>query len=224
MRRRTSAFGFVVVTMLLASGGIGHAADVTYAFTGTGTHGSVAWGRFTTAVVSEPDYYAPGGVYSSFSLTVSNIPGNGPGVCIFLKTDLDLFSAFTISGGVPSILPLGGHGLGPPDENHYDLSGGVEPNQSTLTYNRFYRDDITWSALTPVSPPPPPSLSVQAGSADITLLWPTTAVDFGLEETASLSPPNWTAVTNVPVAVGENFSVTLPNAGAHFFRLKWPAQ
>src|SRR5947207_2720218 len=108
MRRRTSAFGFVVVTMWLALGGIGRGADVTYAFTGTGTHGSLAWGRFTTAVVSEPDYFAPGGVYSSFSLTISNIPGSGPGLVIFKKTELEVFSQFTISGGVPSILPLGG--------------------------------------------------------------------------------------------------------------------
>ena len=213
--------------MLLVSGWNVRGTNVTYAFTGTGLHGSQAWGKFTTAVVTEPNYYAPGGIYYAFSLTISNIPGNSPGVVIFLKTELELFSAFTISGGVPSILPLGGHDYGPPEQHHYDLGGGVEANQSTLLYDRAYRDDITWSGLTTVSPPAPPVLAAEPDNGGlINFLWTTNAPGFQLKETTSLTPPVWLAVTNVPVVVAENFLVALPKAGEgeHFFRLDWLGQ
>jgi len=227
MRTRSFVVCFALIGTALALCGMARGTDVTYAFTGTGTQGSLAWGQFTTAEVTLPDTYAPGDVYSSFSLTISNIPGPGPGFVIFNKTELEIHSVFsTDAGGTPAIVPLGEHDYDGSPGHRYVLGGGPEPDQSTLVYDGAYCDDITWSALTPISPPPPPLLSVQASPVDITLLWPTTAVDFGLEETASLSPPNWTTVTNVPVAVDGNFSVTLPNAGegAHFFRLKWPGQ
>src|SRR5580765_2960289 len=52
-----------------------HAGYVLMTFTGTGVNGAVAWGKFTvgdTALV--PNYYAPGSIYGSFSMTISNIP------------------------------------------------------------------------------------------------------------------------------------------------------
>ncbi len=229
MREKPFSVGFVMIVTMLALCGLARGRDITYSFTGMGLHGSMAWGSFTTAEVLGPDYFAPGSIYSSFFLTISNIPGSGPGTVVFLKTELEIFSQFTVSGGVPSILPLGGHDFGPPEQNHYDLGGGVEPNQSTLTYNRAYRDDITWSALTIVSPPLPPSspvLAVEPGANSVVALsWTTNATGFVLEETASLVPPNWTAVTNVPISTNEIFLVTLSRTDdAHFFRLKWLGQ
>lgn len=228
MKTRIIAIRFVFIAMLLALTGTGRGENVTYAFTGTGLHGSQAWGKFTTAVVTEPDYFAPGGVYSTFSLTISNIPGASPSVVVFNKMELELFSQFTISGGVPFILPQGGHEYGPPEQNHYDLGGGTAANQSDLTYNRAYRDEITWSGLTIVSPPAPPVLTAEPDNAGnfVNLSWTTNAPSFVLEETASLTAPNWMVVTNVPVTVNGNFLVALPRAGEgeHFFRLEWTGQ
>jgi hypothetical protein len=212
--------------MLLALCRTGRGEDVTYAFTGTGAHGTLAWGRFTTSEVLYPGAYEPGGIYSSFFLTISNIPGPGPGgVKRFDELSLELYSAFSMStNGVLAIVPIGRHFYDGFPGHHYDLGGGVESNQSTLVYDGQYCDDITWSGLTIISPPSPPVLSAQLAAAGFTLLWSTNAVNFALEETASLTAPiNWTTVTNVPVTAGGNFSVTLPDAGdgAHFFRLEW---
>jgi hypothetical protein len=226
MRTRIFFLRFVLMAVIaLASNGRGE--NVTYVFTGTGLHGSQAWGKFTIAVVTEPNYYAPGGIYYAISLTVSNIPGNSPGSVVFLKTELELFSAFTIAGGVPSILPQGGHDYGPPEQNHYDLGGGVAANQSVLTYNRAYRDEIAWSGLTIVLPPSQPVLSAAPGNESlINVFWTTNAPGFQLAETASLTPPVWVAVTNAPVVTAGNFLVALPKSGAggHFFRLEWLGQ
>src|ERR1041385_810816 len=107
-----------------------------FAFTGTGVNGSLAWGKFTTGGPLQPNYYAPGNVYGSFSLTISNIPGPGPGLVNFKLEEVGIFSIFsTDAASTPSILPLGGNDFGEPFHNHYNLGGGVEVNQSTLTYN-----------------------------------------------------------------------------------------
>ena len=147
---------------------------------------------------------------------------------VFRKSDLEIYSVFgTDSNAVPYIVPLADYILDLVG-NHYTLSGGVEANQSVLTYNRAYRDDITWSALTIVSPPLPPVLAAASDNSInlVNLSWTTNATGFTLEETTSLVAPNWTAVTNVPVVVAENFLVTLPKTaeGEHFFRLDWLGQ
>lgn len=229
MRTRPSGISIALIGASLTLAVIARGEDVIYAFTGTGDHGSLAWGRFTTPLVTQSNYYAPGGGYSSFSLSVSNIPGSGSGtgtnVLIFHKSDLEIYSVFgTDSNGVPYILPLGDYDLGPPEHNLYRLSGGIEGNQSALTYNNTFRDYITWSGLTIISPPSPPVLSVESSANGvINLSWTTNAMDFVLEETTNLAPPIWTVVTNAPVTAGGKFLVMLPcTDDVHFFRLEWP--
>jgi hypothetical protein len=71
--------------------------------------------------------------------------------------------------------------------------------------------------------PAPPVLSIVGGTGTVTLLWPTNAVGFNLEQTASLAPSAWSVVTNTPVIESTNNSVTLPvDSNAQFFRLHNP--
>jgi len=59
-----------------------------------------------------------------------------------------------------------------------------------------------------------------AGPSQATLYWLTNALGWNLESTALLTPPGWSTVTNVPVTVGTNFSVTISNGlPQQFFRL-----
>src|SRR3954467_10187007 len=183
MRTRPGGLRFIFLSFVvsLAVAWAVHGVEVERSFTGTGANGSIAWGKFTTGDTAfVPNYFAPGGIYQTFFLTISNIPGNGPDVCIYLKTELDASWFSTDSDGVSSILPLGGHSFGPPEENHYDLSGGENPHQCILTYNASFRDTITWSGLTITPPPPPlPVLSFETGNPDsMALLWATNAVGF----------------------------------------------
>ena len=223
LRIRTAVLAFA--GFLLASPA--HADYVLMTFTGTGANGAVAWGKFTvgdTALV--PNYYAPGNIYGSLSLTISNIPGSGPSVVSFTMEEINSSAFSTDSAAVPTIQPAGGHSFGPPNEFNYALGGGPQPNQSTLVYNSFNSqlvDTITWSTPLVVVLPPSPLLSVQATGSDLTLRWPITSDIFAVETTTNLSSPDWSTVTNEVTTAGENFSVTLPlTAGeSGFFRLKW---
>src|SRR6185369_17139908 len=67
-----------------------------FKFTGTGINGSVAWGSFTVADTAlVPNYYANGNIYPSLSMTVSNIPGAGPGFVVFSLEEINS-SSFTV--------------------------------------------------------------------------------------------------------------------------------
>ncbi|HEU5072371.1 MAG TPA: PKD domain-containing protein [Verrucomicrobiae bacterium] len=60
-----------------------------------------------------------------------------------------------------------------------------------------------------------------APGAGLTLTWPMPAGDALLEETPTLSPPVWTAVTNPVSSLGGAISVTVPGDGpARFYRLR----
>jgi hypothetical protein len=215
------AFAFAVFLCFSSA----KAADVEFAFTGTGINGSVAAGRFTVAETAlQPNYYANGGIYPSLSLTISNIPGGGPFEVSFNVIEINSSTFSVDANGVPSIIPLGSHGYGPPFENHYDLGAGSQPQEGTLAYNGSFRDTIVWSFPVRVVLPSPPTLAAQTSASDITLLWPTSANNFVLEETLSLaSPVNWSPVTNEVTTLDQTFSVVLPFDGtsSHFFRLKW---
>jgi hypothetical protein len=70
----------------------------------------------------------------------------------------------------------------------------------------------------------PPALSVNLSGANANLVWPASATAFSLYSTTNLaSPINWLLVTNPPVILGSNRSVTVPTSGGkRFFRLATP--
>lgn len=63
----------------------------------------------------------------------------------------------------------------------------------------------------------------RAGEQYVNLTWSTNAVGWTLETTTTLLPVNWQTVTNVPVTMTTNFSLTVSNgSAAQFFRLHKP--
>jgi hypothetical protein len=78
--------------------------------------------------------------------------------------------------------------------------------------------------ITPVSTPAPvPVLTIARGQGTVTLLWPTNAVGFNLEQTTNLAPTSWSLVNSLFVVVNTNNSVTLPDQShQQFFRLHHP--
>ena len=70
----------------------------------------------------------------------------------------------------------------------------------------------------------PPTLSVNLSGSHAALVWPASATAFNLYSTTNIAPPiNWVPVTNPPVILGSNRSVTVPTSGGLlFFRLATP--
>jgi hypothetical protein len=67
----------------------------------------------------------------------------------------------------------------------------------------------------------PPSLQIQLAGTNVVLTWPLSAAGYVLQSANKLAPPvSWTTVTNVPVIV--NFQYTITNQisnGSRFYRL-----
>jgi hypothetical protein len=69
-----------------------------------------------------------------------------------------------------------------------------------------------------------PQLRISFVSQDRAVLaWPANGAVFTLQQTATLTPPNWVDATNrIQAAAGENQAVISPLAGSQFYRLKYP--
>jgi hypothetical protein len=88
---------------------------------------------------------------------------------------------------------------------------------SALFYGNDYSiDDLSVTVL--------PQLRITTSAPlQTTLSWSTNAVGFTLETALSLPAPSWSAVTNVPVVLGNQFIVTVPATNAQqYFRLHHP--
>jgi hypothetical protein len=136
------------------------AAPVEFTFTGTGASGSIVTGDFTTEDASlVPGYFSGGGIYSNFSLTISNIPGGGP-ASFSLGTGELINSWLNVdSGSVVFVAPYGGKDYGAPFYDHYEFDQPSQPYlpslvfQSTLSYDGHVKDLITWTPATAVPEP-----------------------------------------------------------------------
>jgi len=160
---QTFRFTALVLALCLISSAAS-AALVQLQITGTGANGTVGSGSFTVedsdGNIYTPGYYAPGGIYYDGSLTLTNIPGGGPSSVTFSLIDINATILMVDSNSVQYLGPYGGHGYGPPEENHYDLtpSQPFSPSlvfQTSLAYNGSQKDLITWSPATIVSAPEP---------------------------------------------------------------------
>jgi len=66
-----------------------------------------------------------------------------------------------------------------------------------------------------------PSLSVLRQGNELLLSWPSAASGFVIEATDTLSPPNWSAVTNSQTQNGGQVTITInPNGSSKFYRLR----
>ena len=94
--------------------------------------------------------------------------------------------------------------------------------------NGILYSDAAWVDLltltTATGPPPAPVLGIQsAGVNTLLLYWPVPTATFRLQQTATLSPANWTDTTNaVNVTGGTNQVVITPAGNSQFYRLVYP--
>jgi len=162
---QTFKFTTLAFALCLISG-VARAALVQLEITGTGANGTVGSASFTVndsdGNIYTPGYFTAGGIYYDGTLTLTNIPGGGPSSVTFSLSDMNSTWLMVDSNSVQYLGPYGGHGFGPPEENHYDLtpSQPFSPSlvfQTTLAYNGSQKDLITWSPATLVSAPEPGS-------------------------------------------------------------------
>jgi uncharacterized membrane protein len=68
---------------------------------------------------------------------------------------------------------------------------------------------------------PQPRLVIQCNGVNCVLSWPTNANGFALQQCSNLSITNWTAASNAPTVVGNQFNVTnMISSSTAYFRLK----
>lgn len=70
---------------------------------------------------------------------------------------------------------------------------------------------------------PMPGLNIASGRTNMTVSWPSSASGFVLQQTADLTSPNWTDLTNSPkTTTGQNQIIFPAHTGDQFYRLKFP--
>jgi hypothetical protein len=68
---------------------------------------------------------------------------------------------------------------------------------------------------------PIPSVAFQISGTDIIVSWPTNALGFSLQSATNLDIEDWTAITNAPIVIGTNYTITLSTTNQiQFFSLK----
>jgi hypothetical protein len=78
-----------------------------------------------------------------------------------------------------------------------------------------------WGAFSSAEPEAPPTLRIALAPNRVLLMWPNPSTGYQLQETASLSAPNWTDVPDVPGIVGTEKQVVLARQpGGRYFRLR----
>jgi hypothetical protein len=73
----------------------------------------------------------------------------------------------------------------------------------------------------PVIPPVNPEISfTRNADGSLKIIWASSAADFALEQSQSLTAPNWMGVAEVPVVAGDQVSVTVKPSGSTYYRLR----
>lgn len=112
----------------------------------------------------------------------------------------------------------------------WNLVNGIPGNEYALTLklhdqNGIYSDsDPFVLPFTPQPLPGPFSLHIaQSDATHVTLSWPTQALGWELQSAPTANAANWELVTNAPVVVGTNFSLSISTGTEpQFFRLHRP--
>jgi hypothetical protein len=135
------------------------------------------------------------------------------------------------AGGAWEIMPLLNGEDGVPNPFVYDATG-IAGNRFTYRTPELAGFDaykmtlyvdfaVTSLAVVDASLPPPVLELVRLDADAIELSWPTDAVGYALEWTASLETPAWNPVTGNVVSNGGRFTVQLPITGTgRFYRLR----
>ena len=82
-----------------------------------------------------------------------------------------------------------------------------------------FESTSTNSPVGPYSPEPQPQLNATPGAGIVTFSWPLFAQDFQLQQSAVLTPPNWTNATYATVTNVTGILATIPASANAVFRL-----
>jgi hypothetical protein len=122
---------------------------------------------------------------------------------------------FTLDGG-------GGQSSG----GAYTLQGTIgQPDAGTSSGGAYTLHGGFWAAFAVVPTEGAPMLRIVRSGPSIVVAWPNPSTGFVLQETPSLTSPNWTDVISPPfVADGEKRVPLILNSGpgARFYRLRKP--
>ena len=113
---------------------------------------------------------------------------------------------------------LDGGGGGQSSSGAYTLQGTIgQPDAGASSGGSYTLQGGFWAGLPAGSPP---SLRILRDGANVVLAWPNAAPGFQLQESHSLTTPDWTDVNAAPAIVGGEKQVSQPVApAARFYRL-----
>jgi hypothetical protein len=120
---------------------------------------------------------------------------------------------FTLDGG-------GGQSSG----GAYTLNGTIgQPDAATSNGGAYTLHGGFWSAFAVVPSEDAPLLRIVHNGASVILAWPNPSTGFQLQQSPSLTAPNWTDVNTAPGIVGDEKQVSQTLApGTRFYRLRKP--
>jgi hypothetical protein len=106
----------------------------------------------------------------------------------------------------------------------YTLTGTIgQPDAATSSGGSYTLHGGFWSAFAVVPTEDAPSLRIIRSGPNVVLAWPNPSTSYQLQETLSLSSPNWTDVNAAPGVVGNERQVNQTlNPGPRFYRLRKP--
>jgi hypothetical protein len=106
----------------------------------------------------------------------------------------------------------------------YTLQGTIgQPDAGISSGGNYTLHGGFWSAFAVEQTEGAPLLRIVHSGASVTLAWPNTSTGYQLQETPSLTAPNWTDVNTAPGIVGDEKQVSQTLApGTRFYRLRKP--
>jgi len=118
---------------------------------------------------------------------------------------------FTVDGG-------GGTSTG----GVYSVSGTIgQPDAGTMSGGNYTIQGGFWSVIAAIQTEGAPLLIITRSGPSVIVSWPSPSTGFVLQESTSLSSPNWTNVAQTPLDNGTTKSVTItPPIENRFYRLK----
>ena len=113
-------------------------------------------------------------------------------------------------------------GGGPSSGGAYALAGTIGQSDAGVSSGGAYTlQGGFWSAFAVVPTEGWPALRILRDGANVTLAWPNPSNGFQLQESPSLTAPNWTDVNTAPAVVGDERQVNqIINPGLRFYRLR----
>jgi hypothetical protein len=107
----------------------------------------------------------------------------------------------------------------------YMLSGTIgQPDTGTVSGGNFALNGGFWSILAVVENPESPTLTILRKIPDsVVISWPSSGIEWSLEQRSDLGKGGWSATGDAPVKIGGDLQVTIPTLDtAGYYRLREP--